>query len=46
VPILVTLYATTGYFWDEFGRNPWEVSGGVSVIPTGTTNSVGTEIMC
>jgi len=36
VPNLVNLYATTGYIWDEFGRNPWEVSGGVSVFPTGT----------
>jgi hypothetical protein len=22
--------------WDDFKRNPWEVSGGVSVYPTGT----------
>jgi len=36
VPKIVGIYASTGYVWDEFKRNPWEVSGGVSVYPTGT----------
>jgi hypothetical protein len=36
VPKYVGLYGTGGYVWDDFQRNPWEVSGGVSVYPTGT----------
>jgi hypothetical protein len=36
VPKLANLYATVGYVWDDFDRKPWEVSGGVSVYPTGT----------
>lgn len=34
VPRLVDVHGTAGYMWDEFGRNPWELSGGVSVYPT------------
>ena len=26
----------SGYVFDDFGRNPWELGGGVSVYPTGT----------
>jgi hypothetical protein len=33
VPQLVHLYGTTGQVWDEFDRNPWEISGGISVYP-------------
>jgi hypothetical protein len=33
VPKLVHLYGTTGQIWDEFERNPWEISGGISVYP-------------
>ncbi|HEX9167292.1 MAG TPA: hypothetical protein VF862_15360 [Gemmatimonadales bacterium] len=36
VPKLVNLYGTAGGVWDDFERNPWELSGGVSVYPTGT----------
>jgi hypothetical protein len=33
VPRLVGVYATYGYLFDEFERNPWEISGGVSYYP-------------
>ena len=33
VPRLVGLYATYGKVFDDFDRNPWEISGGVSVLP-------------
>jgi hypothetical protein len=36
VPRLVGLYLTYGYIFDDFGRRPWEVSGGVSVYPSRT----------
>jgi len=36
VPKKVGVYATYGSVNDEFGRNPWELSGGVSVYPSGT----------
>lgn len=32
----VGLYATTGYIFDEFERNPWELSGGTSFWPFGS----------
>lgn len=34
----LNLYATTGYISDEFGRNPWELSGGASFYPYGNRN--------
>jgi hypothetical protein len=36
VPRYVGIYATTGFVFDEFERDPWEVSGGVSYYPSGT----------
>ncbi|HEX6749532.1 MAG TPA: hypothetical protein VF092_19715 [Longimicrobium sp.] len=36
VPRRVNLHATYGYVDDQYGRNPWELSGGVSVYPSGT----------
>jgi hypothetical protein len=36
VPRLVGVYATYGKVFDEYERKPWEVSGGVSVYPSGT----------
>jgi len=36
VPKRVGAYFTYGYLWDDFKRRPWEVSGGISVYPTGT----------
>ena len=33
VPRKLNLYLTTGYLWDEFKRNPWEISGGASLFP-------------
>jgi hypothetical protein len=36
VPRLVGVYATYGKVFDEFDRNPWEVSGGVSYYPSGS----------
>jgi len=35
IPGLVGLYGTTGMVFDEFDRDPWEVSGGVSFWPVG-----------
>ena len=35
VPKKVGLYAATGYVWDDFKRNPWELSGGASFWPYG-----------
>lgn len=35
VPKKVGLYATTGHIFDEFERNPWEISGGLSFYPYG-----------
>jgi hypothetical protein len=34
VPRLVGAYLTYGKVFDEFDRNPWEVSGGVSLYPS------------
>jgi hypothetical protein len=36
VPRKANLHLTYGYVDDEFGRKPWEVSGGLSVYPSGT----------
>jgi hypothetical protein len=36
VPRLVGAYLTYGYVFDDFQRHPWELSGGVSVWPSGT----------
>jgi hypothetical protein len=30
------MYVTAGYIFDEFERNPWEISGGASFYPYGT----------
>jgi hypothetical protein len=35
IPGLVGLYGTTGMVFDEFDRDPWEVSGGISFWPVG-----------
>ena len=36
VPRLVGLYLTYGQVYDDFDRDPWEISGGVSVYPSHT----------
>jgi hypothetical protein len=36
VPRLVGVYATYGQVFDEFARDPWELSGGVSYWPSST----------
>jgi hypothetical protein len=36
VPRLVGVYGTYGKLFDDFERRPWELSGGVSVYPSGT----------
>jgi hypothetical protein len=36
VPKLVGVYGTYGKLLDDFDREPWELSGGVSVYPSGT----------
>ncbi|HXV13455.1 MAG TPA: hypothetical protein VEC56_04555, partial [Candidatus Krumholzibacteria bacterium] len=36
VPKKLGIYATTGLIFDEFGRDPWEVSGGASFYPYGS----------
>lgn len=36
VPRKANLHLTYGYVDDEFGRKPWELSGGISVYPSGT----------
>jgi len=36
VPRLVGVYGTYGKLFDDFDRKPWELSGGVSVYPSGT----------
>jgi hypothetical protein len=36
VPRLASLYLTYGYVNDDYGRQPWELSGGTSIYPTGT----------
>jgi hypothetical protein len=36
VPRKANLHLTYGYVDDEFGREPWELSGGLSVYPSGT----------
>jgi hypothetical protein len=36
VPKLVGVYGTYGKLFDDFDREPWELSGGVSVYPSGT----------
>ena len=33
IPRKLNLYATAGYLWDQFERNPWEISGGASLFP-------------
>lgn len=33
VPKYVGVYSTGSFVFDDFGRRPWEVSGGVSVFP-------------
>ena len=32
----VGVYVSGGYVFDDFGREPWEIGGGVSVYPSGT----------
>jgi hypothetical protein len=32
------LYATSGYVFDDFKRNPWELGGGASLYPFGNRN--------
>lgn len=36
VPRKASVNMTYGYVDDEFGRNPWELSGGMNVYPSGT----------
>lgn len=36
VPRKANLHMTYSYVDDEFGRKPWEISGGISVYPSGT----------
>jgi len=36
VPRRANLHLTYGYVDDQYGRNPWELSGGVSYYPSGT----------
>jgi hypothetical protein len=36
VPKKLGLYMATGYVWDDFKRNPWEVAGGASFYPYGS----------
>ena len=36
VPQRAGLYVSGGYVFDDFGREPWELGGGISVYPTGT----------
>jgi hypothetical protein len=36
VPRKANLHLTYGYVDDDFGRKPWELSGGISVYPSGT----------
>jgi hypothetical protein len=36
VPRKANLHLTYGYVDDDFGRSPWELSGGISVYPSGT----------
>ncbi len=36
VPRRLGIYGTYGSVSDDFGRKPWELSGGVSFFPTGT----------
>ena len=33
VPRTLSLYAATGYLFDQFKRNPWEASAGISYYP-------------
>jgi hypothetical protein len=36
VPRRVLLYTSAGWVWDQFDRNPTEISPGLSFYPTGT----------
>jgi len=36
VPKKLGLYMATGYVWDDFKRNPWEIAGGASFYPYGS----------
>lgn len=36
IPKKLGIYAATGYVWDDFKRNPWEIAGGASFYPYGT----------
>jgi fermentation-respiration switch protein FrsA (DUF1100 family) len=36
VPKHVGVFASGGYVFDDFKRNPWEVGGGLNVYPSGT----------
>jgi hypothetical protein len=36
VPKRLGVYATTSYIFDDFKRNPWELSGGASYYPYGS----------
>jgi hypothetical protein len=36
VPKKAGVFVSGGYVFDDFGREPWELGGGVSVYPGGT----------
>ena len=38
VPTRLGLYAATGYIFDDFERNPWEIAGGANFYPYGKRN--------
>jgi hypothetical protein len=33
VPTIVMLYGINSYFWDQWGRRPWEAGGGLNIYP-------------
>ncbi|HCL83779.1 MAG TPA: hypothetical protein DIC22_07385 [Chitinophagaceae bacterium] len=33
IPRVLMLYGINSYFWDQWGRRPWEAGGGVNVYP-------------
>ena len=38
VPKKLMLYGATSYVWDQYKRNPWEATGGLSFYPYGRRN--------
>ncbi len=36
VPRKLNLYLVSGYVWDDFKRQPWELGGGLNFYPSGT----------